>query len=309
MVSGVEPVWDPGTDCARLRFGAMASPCEILFDRAPVEAVRAAGQAALEEVRRIETTYSRYRPDSVVSTLNATAGQTVRVDAETARLLRHADTCHRLSNGLFDITSGVLRQAWDFTRDHPAPDPAEILALMPRVGWHRVRWDEPELQLAPGMEVDFGGIGKEYAVDRALAVASAVWDGAILVNLGGDVAANAERRGGRPWLIGTMDGPRRQRRGVRQRCWPLRAGAIATSGSTRRFKRFGGIRYGHILNPLTGWPVPDPPLSVSVVATNCSEAGLLSTLAMLKGREAEIFLREQGVHFHCMWEEEGRRAA
>ena len=78
----------------------------------------------------------------------------------------------------------------------------EVQKLLPLVGWSRVRWERPRLELLPGMEIDFGGIGKEYAVDQALAAAMQIISDAVLVNFGGDLAVSGPRRAGRPWLVG-----------------------------------------------------------------------------------------------------------
>ncbi|MFY0665535.1 MAG: FAD:protein FMN transferase [Natronospirillum sp.] len=83
----------------------------------------------------------------------------------------------------------------------------------------------------------------------------------------------------------------------------LHAGALATSGDTRRFFMHQGKRYGHILNPLTGYPVMGSPRSVTVAAPTCTEAGILSTLAMLQGVQAGDFLREQEVPHWIIGEE------
>jgi thiamine biosynthesis lipoprotein len=77
----------------------------------------------------------------------------------------------------------------------------------------------------------------------------------------------------------------------------LERGALATSGDSRRFLIKDGVRYGHILNPRTGWPVANSPRSVTVAASSCTEAGLLSTLALLQGAGAKQYLEEQGVRY------------
>jgi thiamine biosynthesis lipoprotein len=79
----------------------------------------------------------------------------------------------------------------------------------------------------------------------------------------------------------------------------LKVGGLATSGDARRFLQKDGVRYSHILDPKTGWPVPGAPRSVTVAADSCTQAGMLSTLAMLKGAQSESFLKEQGVLFWC----------
>lgn len=77
----------------------------------------------------------------------------------------------------------------------------------------------------------------------------------------------------------------------------VQSGALATSGSSYRYLLSEGRRYGHVLNPRTGWPVEEPPLSVTVAASTCTEAGMLATFAMLHGRDAEVFLEKQEVRY------------
>src|ERR1700692_1808869 len=150
-------------------------------------------------------------------------------------------------------------------------------------------WQSPRLVLPAGMELDFGGIGKEYAVDRAYDILAAHRSGAFLVNFGGDLRANCPPPHGK-WQI-DIERPGTDREAAL--LLELERGALATSGDARRFLLKDGIRYGHILNPRTGWPVPDAPRSVTVAAGSCTEAGLLSTLALLQGAGAQAFLQQQ----------------
>lgn len=278
------------------RFTAMASPCEVLVDGEDPAVAAEALAIVVAEVRRIEHKFSRYRDDSVVAQIHAANGAPVPVDAETARLLDYAETCWQLSDGRFDITSGVLRRAWTFDGSDRLPERAQVEALLPRVGWRKVqresRNDGQTLRLPAGMEIDFGGIGKEYAVDRALLLASNAVDRALLVNLGGDLATNGALHRHREWSVG-IEAPG----GGVAKVLHISAGAMATSGDARRFLLKEGVRYGHILDPHTGWPVPGAPRSVTVVARSCIEAGTLSTLAMLQGDAAEKFLDEQQVQY------------
>lgn len=279
------------------RFSAMASPCELLFDGIAPERARSAGLEIFQDVRRIEAKLSRYRADSQVSAINASAGRDIELDDELSHLIDYAESCFRLSEGRFDITSGVLRRAWRFEGgDESLPDPAHLEELRRCVGWEKVSWQRPVLRLLPGMEIDLGGIGKEYAVDRAAAAARAAGLSSVLVNFGGDLAVCGPRADGRPWMVGCWD-DRVEDHGPQ---WAIRSGAIATSGSTQRFFMHEGGRFGHILDPRTGWPVADAPLSVSVSAATCTEAGTFSTLAMLQGAGAEAFLQAQGLEFRCL---------
>lgn len=276
----------------RGRFAAMASPCELLMEGVGEALARELTALARSEALRIEARYSRYRADSLVSRIHAARGAPVELDDEAAQLIDWAALCHALSGGLFDVTSGVLRAAWRFDGRGALPAPASIAALLPRVGWDRVHWQRPWLTLPAGMEIDLGGIGKEYAVDRALALLRARIDVPMLLNFGGDLAVSGPRRGGAAWQVGV------ERPGAPAEAalvLELRAGALATSGDARRCLVVDGVRYGHVLDPRTGWPVRGAPRSVTVAAPNCSEAGLLSTLALLQGTGARAWLQQQAV--------------
>lgn len=241
---------------------------------------------------RIESKFSRYRPDNIVARINTAAGAAVDVDEETANLLDFAALMHRLSEGMFDITSGVLRRAWNFGGGAPIPAREEIDALLPLVGWSKVEWRRPTITLRPGMQIDFGGIGKEYAVDQATQIVARMSDAAVLVNFGGDLAVTRARDGERAWRVGIerIDGGLLRPAGLVD----LRAGALATSGDTHRHVVADGRRLPHILDPRVGHPVRDAPSSITVAAPTCTHAGMLSTLAMLRGPGAEAFLRSEG---------------
>ncbi len=277
-------------------FRAMASPCELLLETPDHGLGVELGQAAAREAWRIELKFSRYRPESIVSVINRSEGHAVVVDEETAALLDYAARCHALSGGRFDITSGVLRRCWTFDRSSRVPEPDAVAKLLPLIGFGKLRWQPPRITLLAGMEIDFGGFGKEYAVDRVLALVAARFDGAALVNFGGDLAANGAPAAA-PWQVGVeRPGSDREARLLLE----VQRGGLATSGDTHRFLLRDGVRYSHILDVRTGWPVPDVPRSVTVAAASCVEAGMLATFAMLHGGAAEAFLQEQGVRYWCL---------
>lgn len=280
------------------RFEAMASPCEILVETEDRALSAELLDITAEEARRVENKFSRYRNDNIISQINNSGGQPVTVDAETAHLLDFAQTLFELSNGMFDITSGVLRHAWRFDGGNHIPDKALIAPLLSRVGWNMATWQNPRLTLVDGMQIDFGGIGKEYAVDRAALLVKARSDVPCLINFGGDLAVTHARTGGTPWHIGieSIVSPQQSSGHVLQ----LQRGALATSGDTRRYLLKDGVRYGHILNPKTGWPIAGAPRSVTVAAGTCTEAGMLSTLGMLQGNDCEAFLDAEGVRYWCI---------
>jgi thiamine biosynthesis lipoprotein len=271
----------------------MGSPCEIQLYAPAARVAADVAEQVMADVERLEARYSRYRETSLLCEINrvAAAGGTIVVDEETTALLNYAATCHAQSGGLFDITSGVLRRAWNF-RSGVVPSAAEVRELLDVVGWHRLRWEPPTLTFTlPGMELDFGGIVKEYAADRAAALCRehAIAHG--LVNLGGDIAVIGPHPDGAPWSIGVRH-PRQA--GSVLATVSLHRGALATSGDYERCIAIDGERFGHILDPRTGWPVRQM-ASVSVVADLCVIAGSASTIAMLKQAEGPAWLEELGV--------------
>jgi thiamine biosynthesis lipoprotein len=277
------------------RFQAMAGPCEVLIDTEDGPLAETLFRLAEEEARRIEQKFSRYRDDNIVYRINQAGGKPVEVDAETAYLLDFADICYRLSEGAFDITSGLLRKVWRFDGSDRLPDPKAVAALLPHIGWSKVTWERPHFTLPAGMEIDFGGIGKEYAVDRTAQILSKHLQTGMLINFGGDLFAVGPRADGTLWQIGVDDPDASGKKLVAK--IPLKQGGLATSGDARRFLLKNNIRYSHILDPHTGWPAKNTPRSVTVLAPTCLEAGMLATFAMLQGSEAKTFLEGEAVPF------------
>ena len=282
------------------RFQAMASPCEILLEvEDAILATRLLRIAKLEALR-IENKFSRYRTDNIIYQINHANGSPVILDAETAHLMDYASECYQLSEGRFDITSGVLRKVWNFDCSDNIPTDSQIKELMPYIGWQKVSWQAPTICLPAGMEIDIGGIGKEYAVDRTALLLTEQTNESFLINFGGDIRASGPRRSGRGWHVGIeKSNGTNSPTPTADKAIEIKVGAIATSGDARRYLLKNNIRYSHILDPLTGWPVKYAPRSVTVVADTCTEAGILSTLAMLQGKSAELFLDQQEVKYWC----------
>jgi len=257
------------------------------------EAASAAAEAAIAEVQRIERAYSRYRTDSIVHAINLAAqtGGSIAVDAETAGLIGIAWEVYWFSDGLFDITSGVLREIWN-GQTATLPSDADVAGARASIGLHKVKWKPPVLSFSQaGMPIDFGGIGKEYAADRAADICRLHGISHGLVNLGGDIAIAGPNPDGSPCRIGISD-PREP--GTAIATLFAAAGGIATSGGYERYWEINGRHFAHILNPLTGWPVAGLS-SVTVSAETCLAAGLYATVAMLKEAEGPRWLRENHI--------------
>lgn len=278
----------------RIFFDAMASRCEIRLAAPDESAAHRLAQFAIDEVRRIEAKYSRYRADSVLSRITARAGNDWTVcDDETLALLDYANTLFVKSDGLFDITSGVLRHAWNF-REAELPKDDALRILCELVDWMSVQREGRSVRLPhAGMELDFGGFGKEYAADRAASALAAQGVEHGYVNLAGDIRVVGPQTQGQPWIIGIQDP--RFRDGIIASI-AVSSGAVATSGDYERSFELEGRRFCHILHPRSGLPV-NFWRSVSVLAPSALEAGSITTIAMLKQEQGVAFLERENVFY------------
>ncbi len=274
------------------RFFSLGSPCSLQIEDENLLSARIAMASALEEVQRIEAKYSRYREDSLLSAINrcGLVGGSLEIDPETEALLDYAAACTAMSDGLFDITSGVLRKIWNF-KTGLVPTSEQIASILPHIGLDRLHWGNGRCTLKAGTEIDLGGIGKEYAVDRIADIWRDLEITSGLIELGGDIRCVGARADGSAWTVAIED-PTSQNQSLLH--VQLSNESMATSGSYRQYIEIDGVRYCHILNPKTGWPVHGIS-SVSVVSENCTSAGSLSTLAMLKGVEGSAWLAARAV--------------
>jgi thiamine biosynthesis lipoprotein len=286
----------------------MGGPATLLVDSAPADRAQAelALDAAILRLQELEARYSRYRSDSLVSTINRRAGHgaVTELDPEALALFRLAGRLWEESGGMFDITSGVLREAWDFQRGCVA-DIGRLEELLPRVGWAQVELSDSGIYLPrTGMQVDLGGLVKEYAADSAIALLRERGLHSALVELAGDVATLGQQATGEPWRVGISD-PVNPQQSVRT--LKLGGAAVASSGNYARQLNHDGKRYGHLLDPKTGWPV-EGPASVTVLSDSCLIAGAVATVACLKQvKEAETWLDDAGLPWLLLDPEHGVR--
>ena len=281
----------------RQTFKAMGSACEVVLTSHTQNEAESMANLAIDEVLRIERKYSRYTTDSIIAKINQQAGcEAVQCDDETWALLQFASQLFDKSDGLFDITSGVLRQAWNFKKPE-VPTSQKLVALLPLVGWHKVVLQDQSIALPlAGMEVDLGGFGKEYAADRAAQVLKEKGVTHGYVNLAGDMRFLGPKPNGEPWMIGIQD-PRVRDQVVAT--LPITMGGLATSGDYERYFELNGKRYCHVLNPKTGMPVSYW-RSVSVTSPATVVSGCTTTIAMLKEAEGLAFLQATGFDFFAI---------
>jgi thiamine biosynthesis lipoprotein len=250
------------------RFRAMGTDIELLLDSEDGERERSALGTVEEEFERLEAMLSRFRPDSELSRLNRDGRILAPPDLE--RVLELALDARERSGGRFDPTVyDALRQAgYDRSFELVAPEGDGSGAVGARCGGEVTIDSETGLiELEPGFHVDLGGIGKGYAVDRAIEILA--MSGSCLVNAGGDLAV----RGEEPWAVGVEDGPTLE----------LTWGAIATSGRDRRHWRRGGEERHHLIDPARGRPSRTDLVRVTVVAPTAVEADVLAKTLFLSG--------------------------
>lgn len=274
------------------KFGAMGCPCEIGVYSHDSDVTDQALDEVEREVHRLDHKYSHYREDSYITHLQDRARQPggAAVDAETAALLNYANTQFELSDGLFDITAGGFTRLWRGRKDLPSK--AALEGTLAHTGWEKLKWQDGHLELPPGMQLELGGVVKEYAADRTALFLKRADIKSAFVELGGDIHVTGPRPGGSPWKMGIRS-PEDSRSGDDEAFAgiPMYSGGLATSGDYERYTEIAGKRYHHIINPKTGWPV-ESFRSVSVHAPTCLLAGSISTMAMLMGIEDGLALLE-----------------
>jgi thiamine biosynthesis lipoprotein len=292
-----------GRDYYEIIFQALGARCQFIYEASNYATAEDFRDAAFDWLSDFEARFSRFLPASDLSAVNAAAGRNwVDVDRQCDVLLDLCQHCHFLTNGAFDATSLPLTCLWDWKQKHDAlPTVAEIAQAQSVIGWSRVQRTPGRLFLpVEGMMLDFGGVGKEFAVDCLKELGANLGVQNLLIDLGGDIAVLGDSPEGDGWYVRIED-PRDPTTffcGVR-----LRSGsAVATSGNYRRCFVFEGRTYGHILDCRTGWPVDNGTRAVTVIAPRCVLAGMLSTSAMVIGGSDAIATLERTVGVEgCLW--------
>lgn len=297
------PLLDVGDGFWEVEFRALGSACELFFAAKDRDEAMSFRRAAFDWLAEFEARCSRFLPDSEVSTVNHNAGREwTPIAPQVEMLLDLCDHYHFVTEGAFDATSLPLSLLWDWKRQHDAlPSADEIASARAFVGWKRIQRAEGRVFLPmPGMKLDLGGVGKEFAVDCLMQLAIGSGIEHVMVDLGGDIAVHGEPPEGGGWYIGLEDPVNQERAycGIRLRS----GGAIATSGDYRRCFQFEGRTYGHILDCRTGQPVCYGTRAASVIAPRCTAAGVLSTSALIiGGMDAIAMLERMPLVQGCVW--------
>jgi thiamine biosynthesis lipoprotein len=277
----------------KLSFHAMGTPCEVQYATpGPGHPAADFERAAVGWVQAFEARYSRFQSTSLVSRINAAAGVSwVEVDGETEDLFRLCDSLYVMTQGVLDPTALPLISLWDWKASPPViPGQDRIDAARRLTGWTKVQRAPGRVFLPErGMALDFGGFGKEYAVDIIAQTAVNHGIANVLVDFGHDIRALGAPPGRPAWHIGLED-PNRP--GQTAGSIAVTDRGVASSGDYVRFFKIDGRRYGHIIDPRTGRPVANGCTQATVIAGSCLQAGVLSTTAFVLGlQEGSEFIR------------------
>jgi FAD:protein FMN transferase len=276
----------------RLEFQAMSTRCRVNCHGAATAVVRDFQRDVVAWVAQFEARYSRFIPDSLIGRINAAAGEHwVETDAETDRLFNLCQELFFFTRGSFDPSALPLIQLWNWKQQPPViPDDAAIQAARALVGWNKIQRRPGGIFLPQaGMALDLGGIGKEYAVDCVTNMAIERGIQNVLVDFGQDVRVHGHAPDKKFWWIGLDDAK------TPGKCWAgvaITDHAVASSGDYLRNFVFNGRRYGHILDPRTGYPAFNDCRAVSIIAPSCTIAGLLSTSVCILGAKEGLQLVE-----------------
>ena len=259
-----------------------------------VEALQAKIDRRLEEINRVFSTYIK---DSEISRFNVlnTAGVKFPVSADFMQVMKVGRKIHRLSEGAWDGTVNPLVELWGFgpARKTPKmPAAAEIRAALNRIGFDRIRILQPNFLVKDlaAVTLDLNSIAKGFAVDQVSKLIAAAGHQHFLVEIGGEVYAAGYRPDGKKWRVG-INRPRKDAAfNEVYQVVALHNRAFATSGDYRNFFEIDGVRYSHVMDPRTGYPVSNGVVSVSIVADNCTLADGLATAVMVMGAEKGIQL-------------------
>lgn len=243
--------------------------------------------AVMAEMRRVDEQLSPYKESSELFLLNATAAtKSVRVSDELSRLIRRSLHYSQVSDGAFDISFASLGRFYDY-RQGVKPSEQQTQKLLEAIDYHMIDLQGQQVTfMHPELKIDLGGIAKGYAVDRAAALLSDVFDiQHATISAGGDSRVIGDRRG-RPWIIGVKD-PRSENKMAL--LLPLTDVAVSTSGDYERFFLEGETRVHHILNPTTGQSATGV-RSVTVLGDNALDTDPLSTTVFVLGVERGLML-------------------
>ena len=276
----------------------MGTLLEISLYGRETDRCRQALEAAFAEVLRLEDLLSFFKLSSALSRINRLAPYgPVKVNPEVISLIQQALAFSRLTHGALDLTISPLMKLWGFRKQEALltpPTMEQIQSILRFVGYQKVIVDAENSMVAyqsEGVEIEFGSMGKGYAIDRAVQILKYYGISQALVNFGSSTYALGSPPSKNGWRVAIRN-PRNGERAIDTVL--LKDCAIGTSGDYEQGRRLNGRWYGHILDPRTGYPVTGT-ACVSVIARTALEADALSTAAFVMGPESGMRFLENWI--------------
>lgn len=266
-----------------------------------------------DETRRLEYLLSAYDPDSDISKLGNNAGSWVEVSKDTAEVLRLSNKISSETHGTYDPTVGALVKLWSVDQDsHRIPTKEEIQNALKSVGYSslKVKTEDGKnyARIAPNQEITLGAIGKGYIADKVMKVLLENGCKDSLLSFGGNIIGSGTNGENQPWKVG-LQIPAKDR-GYYFAVLPIDNASIVTSGDYEKFFVQDGVKYHHLLNPLTGKPVPATLSSVTIYHKNSATADALCTALFVMGwNEAINYLKEHPDLMAVLMDEDHRKVA
>lgn len=257
--------------------------------------------AGIAEIKRIESLISSWDSNSQTSNVIRNAGiKPVKVDQELFNLIRRSIKISNLTHGAFDISYASMDKIWKFDGSMKVmPDSASVKASVSKINYENIILDAKQQTVflkEKGMKIGFGAIGKGYAANKALALMAKMnLDGA-LVNASGDLISWGKDEGDKDWKIG-ISNPKNKDQIY---SWlTIGETAVVTSGNYEKFVEFDGVKYSHIIDPRSGYPVKGLS-SVTIICPNAELADALATSVFVLGKEKGLELINQLKGIECI---------
>ncbi|MEI7423641.1 MAG: FAD:protein FMN transferase [Prolixibacteraceae bacterium] len=244
---------------------------------------------AAHEVSRIEHLISEWDSTTQISEVNRNAGiKPVKVDKEVFDLIVRSIKISELTDGAFDITWASMNQIWKFDGSmKQLPSKEEVAAAASKIGYKNIilnKQDETVFLKLKGMRLGFGGIGKGYSADKSAELLKSLGVKGGIINASGDLTTWGRQPDGKPWMIGITNPFNKDK----VFSWfAFEGGSIGTSGDYENFVEFNGIRYTHIIDPRTGWPVHGI-VSVTLFGPNAELSTALTKAIFVMGKDVGL---------------------
>lgn len=288
---------DDEGETLRVSGETMGTTYNIVAVDVPQELTREQLFAAVEkELKAVNASMSNWDPNSEVSLFNA-SGDTapVSISSEFAHVMTGANQVHELSDGKFDVTLGPLIDLWGFGAKKPGdpvPSSGQIDAALAQIGQSEMITLQGEMlsKAMPETSINLSAIAKGYGADAVAQVLLDLGVERYLVEIGGDLVSAGLNAEGKAWVIG-IERPDAAARGI-EMILPVSDKGMATSGDYRNFFEQDGVRYSHLIDPTTGYPVTHRTTSVTVVADSGMMADAWATAMMIVGDEAGMVIAE-----------------